>query len=257
MSSSCVQATYQNPLSHEGQQSNMRFVNPNTLTHQQQGASYDYNQYLLKRQQQERRFSYASMLSDSDACYLPTITNSSPSTNHSSDDFHHHHQQQQEGIVSPSPSANATFYVDCHTTKHHAMPLEQHQRLPYYDATNYSQYYHSQTTNSNYPSMISPPASTFLSKQQSRPMTPVSPPLLVKDSSNNYNYQQQEEDSTKQQQVKKAPRSRGRRVSNVPGCGARMFTCKADGCGKVFKRSEHLKRHIRSIHTLEKRKCYL
>ncbi|KAI7870246.1 hypothetical protein BDF14DRAFT_1682312, partial [Spinellus fusiger] len=32
----------------------------------------------------------------------------------------------------------------------------------------------------------------------------------------------------------------------------RMFTCKVDGCGKVFKRSEHLKRHIRSIHTHEK-----
>jgi uncharacterized Zn-finger protein len=33
-----------------------------------------------------------------------------------------------------------------------------------------------------------------------------------------------------------------------------MFICKDEGCGKVFKRSEHLKRHIRSIHTLEKRK---
>ncbi|KAG0165605.1 hypothetical protein DFQ30_008254 [Apophysomyces sp. BC1015] len=50
----------------------------------------------------------------------------------------------------------------------------------------------------------------------------------------------------------KSTRSRGRRVSNVPSNGARMFTCKVDGCGKVFKRSEHLKRHIRSIHTLEK-----
>jgi hypothetical protein len=58
------------------------------------------------------------------------------------------------------------------------------------------------------------------------------------------------------QQQKKTPRSRGRRVSNVPGCEARMFTCKADNCGKVFKRSEHLKRHIRSIHTLEKRKFF-
>lgn len=50
------------------------------------------------------------------------------------------------------------------------------------------------------------------------------------------------------------PRSRGRRVSNVPTHGVRMFTCEIEGCGKVFKRSEHLKRHIRSIHTLEKRK---
>lgn len=49
--------------------------------------------------------------------------------------------------------------------------------------------------------------------------------------------------------------SRGRRVSNSPSiAGQKMFTCNHDDCGKVFKRSEHLKRHIRSIHTLEKRK---
>lgn len=50
------------------------------------------------------------------------------------------------------------------------------------------------------------------------------------------------------------PRSRGRRVSSVPTQGERMFVCQTEGCGKVFKRSEHLKRHTRSIHTLEKRK---
>ncbi|GAN10546.1 hypothetical protein MAM1_0368d10089 [Mucor ambiguus] len=48
-------------------------------------------------------------------------------------------------------------------------------------------------------------------------------------------------------------RTRGRRVSNVPNQGLRMFECKSEGCGKVFKRSEHLKRHVRSIHTMEKR----
>ncbi|KAI8379213.1 uncharacterized protein BYT42DRAFT_496109 [Radiomyces spectabilis] len=51
----------------------------------------------------------------------------------------------------------------------------------------------------------------------------------------------------------KQTRSRGRRVSSNPSAaGQKMFTCKHDDCGKVFKRSEHLKRHIRSIHTLEK-----
>ncbi|ORZ08428.1 hypothetical protein BCR42DRAFT_455605 [Absidia repens] len=58
---------------------------------------------------------------------------------------------------------------------------------------------------------------------------------------------------TKSGKVKQC-RSRGRRVSSNPTIGSKMFTCKHDDCGKVFKRSEHLKRHIRSIHTLEKRK---
>ncbi|CAO3609986.1 unnamed protein product [Cunninghamella blakesleeana] len=56
---------------------------------------------------------------------------------------------------------------------------------------------------------------------------------------------------TKNGKVKQC-RSRGRRVSSNPTNCAKMFTCKHDDCGKVFKRSEHLKRHIRSIHTLEK-----
>lgn len=39
--------------------------------------------------------------------------------------------------------------------------------------------------------------------------------------------------------------------------GAKQFLCSGEGCGKVFRRSEHLKRHIRSIHTKEKRKYFI
>jgi hypothetical protein len=35
--------------------------------------------------------------------------------------------------------------------------------------------------------------------------------------------------------------------------GTRTYTCKVRGCGKCFARGEHLKRHVRSIHTYEKR----
>lgn len=35
--------------------------------------------------------------------------------------------------------------------------------------------------------------------------------------------------------------------------GSRIYMCQVEGCGKLFGRGEHLKRHIRSIHTYEKR----
>ncbi|CAO3571839.1 unnamed protein product [Mortierella alpina] len=43
-----------------------------------------------------------------------------------------------------------------------------------------------------------------------------------------------------------------RRASTALDSPGRMFTCIYDDCGKLFKRSEHLKRHVRSVHTLEK-----
>ncbi|KAG0332575.1 hypothetical protein BG000_009894 [Podila horticola] len=46
----------------------------------------------------------------------------------------------------------------------------------------------------------------------------------------------------------KAPR----RASLSPDASTKLFSCIFDDCGKLFKRSEHLKRHIRSVHTLEK-----
>ncbi|KAF9911968.1 hypothetical protein EC991_001415 [Linnemannia zychae] len=47
-------------------------------------------------------------------------------------------------------------------------------------------------------------------------------------------------------------KSRTRRASLSPDGTTRVFTCLVDACGKQFKRSEHLKRHVRSVHTLEK-----
>ncbi|KAF9129672.1 hypothetical protein BG015_004114 [Linnemannia schmuckeri] len=49
-----------------------------------------------------------------------------------------------------------------------------------------------------------------------------------------------------------ATKSRTRRASLSPDGTTRVFTCMIDACGKQFKRSEHLKRHVRSVHTLEK-----
>ena len=56
-------------------------------------------------------------------------------------------------------------------------------------------------------------------------------------------------------------KSRGRSVPTAPNSispygvhrARRSFVCGVTGCGKCFARGEHLKRHIRSIHTNEKR----
>lgn len=55
-------------------------------------------------------------------------------------------------------------------------------------------------------------------------------------------------------------KSRGRRVPTKDNTitdpnqkDTRLYICTVDGCGKCFHRGEHLKRHIRSIHTHEKR----
>ncbi|GAN03949.1 hypothetical protein MAM1_0052d03405 [Mucor ambiguus] len=45
-------------------------------------------------------------------------------------------------------------------------------------------------------------------------------------------------------------RKKYKKTSSEPG--VKLFLCEYDDCGKLFKRSEHLKRHIKSIHTKEK-----
>ncbi|KAF9907021.1 hypothetical protein BX616_000551 [Lobosporangium transversale] len=45
---------------------------------------------------------------------------------------------------------------------------------------------------------------------------------------------------------------RARRSSLNPDILTREFTCPMESCGRLFKRSEHLKRHIRSVHTQDK-----
>ncbi|EIW78805.1 hypothetical protein CONPUDRAFT_38662, partial [Coniophora puteana RWD-64-598 SS2] len=51
---------------------------------------------------------------------------------------------------------------------------------------------------------------------------------------------------------KPLPFTRGCKESGG-GAGMRAYMCEVDGCHACFVRGEHLKRHIRSIHTHEKR----
>ncbi|OAX36503.1 hypothetical protein K503DRAFT_673978, partial [Rhizopogon vinicolor AM-OR11-026] len=61
---------------------------------------------------------------------------------------------------------------------------------------------------------------------------------------------------TKKSRGRKVPTSSGEPVfalsKDKSKKGSRTYTCHVDGCGKCFVRSEHLKRHIRSIHTNDK-----
>jgi hypothetical protein len=62
---------------------------------------------------------------------------------------------------------------------------------------------------------------------------------------------------TKKSRGRKVPVSSGEpvyaRSKDKSKKGARTYTCHVNGCSKCFVRSEHLKRHIRSIHTNDKR----
>ena len=53
--------------------------------------------------------------------------------------------------------------------------------------------------------------------------------------------------------IRSAASGAGRKRQSTGGKTARMYMCEVKGCGKCFARGEHLKRHVRSIHTYEKR----
>ncbi|KAG1877235.1 hypothetical protein F4604DRAFT_1580932 [Suillus subluteus] len=61
---------------------------------------------------------------------------------------------------------------------------------------------------------------------------------------------------TKKSRGRKVPVSSGEpvyaRSKDKSKKGTRTYTCHVNGCSKCFVRSEHLKRHIRSIHTNDK-----
>jgi hypothetical protein len=51
-------------------------------------------------------------------------------------------------------------------------------------------------------------------------------------------------------------KSRGRRVPEPDEARERTHICAVPGCSKSFARAEHLKRHVISLHTHEKRKFF-
>ena len=56
--------------------------------------------------------------------------------------------------------------------------------------------------------------------------------------------------------IRSAASGAGKKLQGANGRTPRMYLCEVKGCGKCFARGEHLKRHVRSIHTYEKRKIF-
>ncbi|KAL0142404.1 hypothetical protein V8B55DRAFT_1328193 [Mucor lusitanicus] len=121
-------------------------------------------------------------------------------------------------------------------------PIPQHHNT--HDQEKLDYYYYSPYQQHPHPTQWSA-MSNFYTQSAVAPPTPQPQPIQSMPSSSS-------PPSPPQQPQQQQQRTRGRRVSNVPNQGLRMFACKSEGCGKVFKRSEHLKRHVRSIHTMEK-----
>jgi hypothetical protein len=195
----------------------------------------------------QRRFSYADLLAGQSGCDTPGLS-----------DYDSDYRQH------PDSPATTIDYDDCHPLSRRGSfvmdPVTAQDPYSYmmqsspldvcHPATNLGMapcdygYAKHLTRNGS--------VSSLSSTSSSRPMTPVSEVYYMQP----HIMQTAPSPSAKPAKSTSKTRSRGRRVSNNPAhptLPAKMFTCTHNNCGKVFKRSEHLKRHVRSIHTLEKR----
>ncbi|KAH7915746.1 hypothetical protein BJ138DRAFT_1176350 [Hygrophoropsis aurantiaca] len=57
---------------------------------------------------------------------------------------------------------------------------------------------------------------------------------------------------TKKSRGRRVPTAEDAEIERASQKGGRVYVCQVEDCGKCFSRGEHLKRHIRSIHTHEK-----
>lgn len=170
---------------------------------------------------------------------------------------------------SPGPAVIAT------TTATTTVPPPQHSGYPYYKYDQHPPYppmsHHSRPLlsplphprhspldpgNSTTTSVVYPPSPGSYKHDgygttvplHHHPLGHALPPLT---SAHHYIQHQTLPDSNR---TRRPPPTTRTNTSTRTGKEKRTFACQVSECGKVFKRSEHLKRHIRSIHTNEKRK---
>lgn len=148
---------------------------------------------------------------------------------------------------SDHPTENDTNYMD-----HLYDELSQSPRSKRFSAPSASPTAGNTLSNSylNFTTLSS--ASSSASRRRPRPSNslpvPIPVPNLTKKSRG-----RRVPTASSLEDLKSASSGAGRKRQTA-GKGARMYLCEVQGCGKCFARGEHLKRHVRSIHTYEKRK---
>lgn len=231
-------------------------------------ASYIPSNYY---QQMERRMSYSDYLSCSsqgsfsDYEHSPVTLSEeypSPSPSPSTTTGHHHQQQKyfvpsMSNVYSYHPSTLippvSSHPFDCMVEYHQHMMFKQPQ--PVYDSMYNHHHHHYQ----HHASDASSPTPSSTSTANSSPIASPKMPCQANNST-------AAPVGGGKKKVTKSTRAKRNAVSRVTkqqkqhkqqaedDASLKTFSCEHYDCGKVFKRSEHLKRHIRSIHTREKRK---
>ncbi|KAI8330955.1 hypothetical protein EDC96DRAFT_527896 [Choanephora cucurbitarum] len=168
------------------------------------------------------------------------------------DSYHYTHQQQMRRM---SHEDCAYLSSDASFSSQENSPLNGN--LDYYPSMiNYGHMSFPQPTEKMYPVM-------YLASQSSNIWAPsmyqnyMVDPLPVVSSqrmtpslsstSSNISLDQQTDKKKTIKKMRKRPE-----VTHSHAEGTKQFSCDYENCGKVFRRSEHLKRHIKSIHTREK-----
>lgn len=187
-----------------------------------------YNYYPAPQQQEDRLMSYSDLLSCSTSSQTSDYERS-PCT----EDYH--------PMVTVAAGQQQVYYPGFHDyyQQHYESTIQKQQDLqhfmmmqsPIYNHPYHHQPQQQQQQKKNTTEFISSPCSTTISSCHTSPVIA-------------------------QETLKKKKRSPI--VKRIPSISTqesqKSFPCIHNNCGKVFKRSEHLKRHVRSIHTKEKRK---
>lgn len=253
--------------------------------------SYYQQVEQAERQQQSRRMSYCDYLSSSSVSSQGSFSDyeNSPLTCH--EDYSSYQQkfigssfypiQQQQPFVhsqqpqqQQQPGAAAALFA-AYNSHHHYQQVQHHHQFVDYHPTSI---------------MIEPVAA----KQEYQPWmmynntspscstttcSPISSPVILSYSTSTIIEEQEDEvkeepatvtpvKKTSKATTKKMKTARAKRNAAISGVTTakkqaqevdenKNFPCHHEDCGKVFRRSEHLKRHVRSIHTREKRKFAL